>query len=42
MLKKMTRYLELVIRKVMKEKSSERSPRFTNSKDAITWLNSQK
>ncbi len=42
MLKKMTPYLESVIKKIMREKTSERSPKFTNSKNVIAWLNLQK
>lgn len=42
MLKKMTPYLESVIKKVMKEKANERSPKFNSSKDAIAWLSLRK
>ncbi len=40
MLKKMTPYLESVIRKVMREKNNK-SPKFANSRDAVAWLKSQ-
>lgn len=38
---KMTPYLEGVIREVMKEKKSDRSPKFNNAKDADEWLDAQ-
>jgi addiction module RelB/DinJ family antitoxin len=38
---RMTPHLEGVIREVMKEKRSERSPRFNNAKDADAWLDAQ-
>ena len=38
---KMTPYLESAIREVMKEKKSDRSPKFKNTKEAITWLDAQ-
>lgn len=38
---KMTPYLEGVIREVMKEKKSDRSPKFNNAKDADKWLDAQ-
>lgn len=38
---KMTPYLEGVIREVMKEKKSERSPKFKNHADAVKWLDAQ-
>ena len=38
---KMTPYLEGVIREVMKEKKSERSPKFKSHADAVKWLDAQ-
>ena len=38
---RMTPYLEGAIREVMKEKKNEQSPKFKNSKDAISWLDAQ-
>ena len=38
---RMTPYLEGAIREVMKEKKSEQSPKFKNSRDAIAWLDAQ-
>jgi addiction module RelB/DinJ family antitoxin len=38
---RMTPYLEGAIREVMKEKKSDRSPKFSNAKDAVAWLNAQ-
>ncbi len=39
---RMTKYLESIIKAVNLEKRSDRSPVFTNSKDAIRWLDSVK
>jgi len=38
---RMTPYLEGVIREVMKEKKSDMSPKFNNTKDADAWLDAQ-
>jgi hypothetical protein len=37
----MTSYLENVIRKVMLENKSDKSPKFNNARDAISWLDSR-
>lgn len=38
---RMTSYLESVIEEVKKEKKSEQSPKFNNTKDANEWLDAQ-
>ena len=38
---RMTPYLESAIKEVMKEKKSDKSPKFSNVKDATKWLDAQ-
>ncbi|MES2623500.1 MAG: type II toxin-antitoxin system RelB/DinJ family antitoxin [Patescibacteria group bacterium] len=38
---KMTPYLESAIKEVMKEKKTDRSPKFKNHSDAVSWLDAQ-
>lgn len=38
---KMTPYLESAITEVMKEKKSDRSPKFKKHADAVKWLDAQ-
>ena len=38
---KMTPYLESAIKEVMKEKKTDRSPKFKNYTDAVKWLDAQ-